>query len=303
MTAATKFFTSIDGSSVDAGAGRVNSVSVITIGEAKGHGILIDATTLEQVKACAETHKDGVRVKADHGTGFGSIVGVLRNFQIVGDKLIADLFLLSNHDLRSRIIEMAETFPGSIGLSISFSGEDETKGEQKFARCQELYSVDFVDRPAANPTGLFNAVDLKANIMDEKSILTKIKELLTGSEKLEPINFEAKAKELETNFTTLSNDHKKLTLDFSELTAKATALEADKAKLATDLAAAQATIANPEGEIEKRASAKALTIVASQGVQAPIAPPKPGFSESKETKASGFSKVESAFADQIKNFK
>jgi hypothetical protein len=75
---------------------------------------------------------------------------------------------------------MAETMPGSFGLSISFSGESEdvevpsddseevepNSGELpeggveivRAARCMEIYSADIVDQPAANPSGLFQAM-------------------------------------------------------------------------------------------------------------------------------------------------
>ena len=38
---------------IDRAAGVVRGVSVITIGDAKGHGLQVDETTLAQVQACA----------------------------------------------------------------------------------------------------------------------------------------------------------------------------------------------------------------------------------------------------------
>jgi hypothetical protein len=176
-------FAAATGSRVDRESGILRGVSVITEGEAKGHGMIVDSVTLEQVKACAETYVDGLRVKMDHATGIDAMVGVLRDFQIDGIQLRADLHLIKSHEDFEKILEMAENMPGSFGLSISFSGESEdvevpyddtekvepNSGELppsvggsveivRAARCMEIYSADLVDQPAANPSGLFQAM-------------------------------------------------------------------------------------------------------------------------------------------------
>ena len=155
------FFAAAISERIDAEAGILFGVSVITEGEAKGHGMLIDSTTLSQVAACITAFgDDGVKVKVNHWSGFDGIVGALRNPRIDGNQLRADLHLLSTSDARARILEMAAEMPSQFGLSIAFSGAAEeiplTDGQTAtFARCSELYSVDLVDQPAANPTGLF----------------------------------------------------------------------------------------------------------------------------------------------------
>lgn len=161
---------------IDAGNAVIAGVSVITVGEAQGHGMVIDDCTLEQVKSAAETYAGGLKVKTDHYTGFDNIVGALKNFIIDGDQLRADLYLLKNHDATPRILEMAELMPDTFGLSISFSGEhEENNSGTVFARCAEIYSADLVDTPAANPTGLFSAkVDSSKKAMDEKQIADAI---------------------------------------------------------------------------------------------------------------------------------
>jgi hypothetical protein len=161
---------------IDAQAATITDVSVITVGEAKGHGLMIDEQTLVEVKAAAETYAGGLKVKTDHYTGFNEIVGTLKNFRIDGDQLRADLFLLKNHDATARILEMAELMPDTFGLSISFTGEhEESDNDIVFARCTEIYSADLVDAPAANPTGLFSAkVDSEKKDMDEKQIADAI---------------------------------------------------------------------------------------------------------------------------------
>jgi hypothetical protein len=152
-------FAAATGSQVDREAGILRGVSVITAGvEAKGHGIWIDQTSLEMVKAAAETYVDGLQVKSDHGSGFGEIEGVLRNFQIDGNQLRADFYLIKSGEEYERIMEMAEMMPSSFGLSIEFSGISEEIDEYRYARPLEIYAVALVDQPAANPTGLFQAM-------------------------------------------------------------------------------------------------------------------------------------------------
>jgi hypothetical protein len=162
-------FSSIVSGEIDHAAATISGVSVITIGEAKGHSMLVDAQSLAEVMASAETYAGGLKVKTDHYTGFNEIVGALRAFRMDGDQLRADLHLLKSHPAAPRILEMAETMPDSFGLSIAFTGQHEDIDGQTFARCSEIYSADLVDAPAANPSGLFAAkVDSPKKGMDEK---------------------------------------------------------------------------------------------------------------------------------------
>ena len=240
-------FAVLDGT-IDAQAATITGVSVITVGEAKGHRMLIDAQTLLQVKEAAETYSGGLKVKTDHYTGFNEIVGTLKNFVIDGDQLRADLYLLKNHDATPRILEMAELMPDTFGLSISFSGEHEEQGDTVFARCSEIYSADLVDAPAANPTGLFSAkVDSEKKVMDEKQFA----EALAAA--LAPINdklsaFEAFMTEASTKFAALEmkpEDEKPMSEDEVVIVEDE---EDDKedmsAKLAAEVSELKALVAN-----------------------------------------------------------
>ncbi len=134
----------------------IEAVSIISVGEAKGHGLYVDAQTLREVKACAETYMGGVKVNLDHGAGIKDIIGFVDNFRIVGEKLLGDLNLLQNADRRAYVLEIAEKLPDTFGISIAFSGPVRDIGGKRFASCEELYSADLVQTPAANPTGLFS---------------------------------------------------------------------------------------------------------------------------------------------------
>ena len=58
-------FAVLDGT-IDAQAATITGVSVITVGEARGHGMQVDEQTLLQVKEAAETYSGGLKVKTDH---------------------------------------------------------------------------------------------------------------------------------------------------------------------------------------------------------------------------------------------
>jgi len=150
-----KLFESLVGK-IDNALGILHGVSVITEGPARGHGQFIDATTLKQVKECAEKYSGGLKVKMNHYSGAESIIGKLENFRIEGDKLRADLHLVKSHEKFSYILEICQMMPDSIGLSISFSGSVENIKNIEYTRCTEIYSADLVDTPAANPDGLFH---------------------------------------------------------------------------------------------------------------------------------------------------
>ena len=143
--------------SIDAQAGIIRGVSLITKGPALGHGVMIDEVTLSQVKTAAEQYSGGLKVKLDHSGGAGDIVGYIDALRIDGDKLLGDLHLLQTSPHRGYILEIAERIPDTFGLSIAFSGPSERAkdGVTTLQRCSEIYSVDLVSEPAANPSGFF----------------------------------------------------------------------------------------------------------------------------------------------------
>ena len=251
---------------IDAAAATIKNVSVITVGEARGHGMQIYEKTLLQVKAAAETYSGGLKVKTDHYSGFNEIVGALKNFTIDGDQLRADLFLLKNHDATARIIEMAELMPDTFGLSISFSGEHEEKGETVLARCSEIYSADLVDTPAANPTGLFSAkVDSEKTVMDEKQIADAIAAALAPViEDMAALQAKlAKMEETPEDEEKVMEEHDDMEKEMTEDEEKP---EDMTAKLSAELAELKALVSNfgakpvaPAVAAEAKADAKAPT--------------------------------------------
>ena len=157
----------------------IEGVSIISVGEAKGHGLYIDMQTLQEVKACAETYAGGVKVNMDHGAGIGDIVGFVDNFRIVGEQLLGDLNLLKSAERRDYILEIADKLPDTFGISIAFTGPVREVDGRSFASCTELYSADLVQTPAANPTGLFSftaRVDSGTSAMDDQNTNTALED-------------------------------------------------------------------------------------------------------------------------------
>jgi hypothetical protein len=155
----------------------IEGVSIISVGEAKGHGLFVDDITLQEVKACAESYAGGVKVNLDHGAGIKDIVGFCDNFRIIGEKLVADLNLLETAEKRAYVLEIASRMPDTFGISIAFSGPVRERDGRSFASCTELYSADLVQTPAANPTGLFS--------FTAKSVDTSAKEMIDDKNKME----------------------------------------------------------------------------------------------------------------------
>lgn len=150
---------------IDRAAGVIRGVSLISEGPALGHGVQVDAKTLEQVKNAAAQYEGGLKVKLDHSGGAGDIIGYVSNLRIDGSKLLGDLNLLENSPHRDYVLEIAEKIPDTFGLSIAFSGPTELASDKRtvLQRCSEIYSVDLVSEPAANRDGLFSRMMNKFN--------------------------------------------------------------------------------------------------------------------------------------------
>jgi hypothetical protein len=168
---------------IDEENGVIRGVSVITLGQARGHDLIIDQTTLEQVVAAAKEYENGVKVKVDHGGGVFSIVGSVKEFRIEGDRVKADLHLLKTAEKKQHILELARELPDTFGLSVSINGLHQQKDGNTYARCSRIRSCDIVTDPAANPDGLLEegaTVDTPPSNMD-----TELSDLKNWCEKAE----------------------------------------------------------------------------------------------------------------------
>jgi len=182
----------------------IEGVSIISIGEAKGHGLYVDETTLMEVKECAESYKGGVKVNLDHGAGIKDIVGFVNNFRIVGKQLLGDLNLLETSPMRDYVLEISSKLPDTFGISIAFSGPIREVEGLAFASCTELYSADLVQTPAANATGLFSftakQVDSFSKQMPEDTATPEMPEKESGESEVTIVDLSKRMSALEEAF-------------------------------------------------------------------------------------------------------
>jgi hypothetical protein len=158
---------------------KFEGISVATVGPALGHEMFVDDVTLLQAEQAGQAGSP-VKVFVDHDESIDSLIGLLNNFRIEQDQLRADLELLSAHPQAEFYAEILSKAPGRVGFSMAFSGKPEEMGDRRFARVENLVSVDLVSRPAANREGVFRAgsepvqVDTSAEGMTESSVTEQV---------------------------------------------------------------------------------------------------------------------------------
>jgi len=146
----------------------IKGVSLLQEGPALGHGVWVDRVMLEQGKKLAAA-KGKIKAKQNHWSGIEDTLGYYENFRIRAGKLVADLTLFDAAPTTPLMLEMIESIPEAFGVSIKFApdAEEYDKTNDRYnARIRELYSADFVDTPAANRGGVFEAaIDKEAESM------------------------------------------------------------------------------------------------------------------------------------------
>ena len=177
-------------------SGFMTGVSLISVGEALGHHMWIDAETLNQVANFAQS-SNGVKSRFTHpgmsSDGLGRHLGRVHNSAVSGSRVIGDLHFTKSSrdtpdgDLAGYVIELAKEDPEAAGLSIVFEHDIEAENEFMLAngativngwiegfqspdennvnnyphvRLAKLHAADIVDEPAANPDGLFDSQTL-----------------------------------------------------------------------------------------------------------------------------------------------
>lgn len=175
--------------------GRViTGVSVITRGEALGHGLWIDTQFLNDVARLGAQGGRGLKSRFTHpglsSDGTGKALGRAHNLARRGDQVVGDLHLLKaaenapDGNLSGYVMDLAEEDPEIFGTSIVFMRDrlaecsfreantrdlGDGEGDRfvspdplnvenlRHARIAALKAVDVVDDPAANPGGFFSA--------------------------------------------------------------------------------------------------------------------------------------------------
>lgn len=161
---------------VQVSGNTIKGVSVITAGEALGHGFDIDTETLKQVAAAINAGEVPARVThSENGADpLMQTVGIIKRARVQGDQVRADVELMESHPLAPWLLEMATRAPASFGMSIVFDADFERVGESQVARIKKLVSADFVSEPGANRNGLLS----KGRIKMSESELNELRELL-----------------------------------------------------------------------------------------------------------------------------
>ena len=155
-------------------ANKLNGVSILTVGEARGHNLTIDQTSLKQALKVAQSMKR-IKVTMGHGAPVTGILGYIDNFLIKGDRLLGDLNLFNTNEAQF-VEQLAQVLPEGFGISLTFSGVPEIMGAERFARVTEIYDCSIVSEPAANPAGMFSAfcaVDMQKLQMNEAPVEVK----------------------------------------------------------------------------------------------------------------------------------
>ena len=164
---------------VDKEKGVIFGASLIMQGPALGHGMLIDAKTLETALECAQRYDSGVKIKFNPDTfnhGDGSIAGYFKkeSLMIENGKLIGDAYIEEEFEKRDYLLNLAEKQPDTFGISIDFDNEPEDIGGVLYARCVELQAATVVDQPAANSTGLFAVGVADSRLANNKPNATQL---------------------------------------------------------------------------------------------------------------------------------
>jgi hypothetical protein len=128
----------------------IPNVYILSQGEARGHDLFIDKTSIEKAYELMSKAPNGVKVKMNHGSGLQDTLGFARNPRIDGDKLMADLHLLKSSPHYNLVKEMANEAPDQFGVSLAFLNESETIGGKDYIRPQRIESADLVSSPASN---------------------------------------------------------------------------------------------------------------------------------------------------------
>lgn len=161
---------------VDREARVIRGYKVMSLGEALGHGVTVDETTLDQLVALG--NRGGVKSKVQHRNGatdgFGRYLGKSTNFRREGDSAVADLhlddlaFKSPEGDWGSYLLDLADRAPDAFGASPEvIEHRVPAKNGRPVMRLKDLLAIAIVDRPATNAgffsvTGVSDMADITA---------------------------------------------------------------------------------------------------------------------------------------------
>ena len=273
--------------SINREAGTMAGVSLISVGEALGHGAYVDEDSIDTALASLNQMGGGLPAYITHrGALFDDRltreIGMFSGFRVEGEQLKADFtafdsFKEDESRKFNRLFEMAEKMPERFGLSIVFSavmawatadgdvpGSMERPETAQFefpsVRVLEVNSADFVDTPAANQRGLFSKIDTKTLSKMTKAELTEKYEALeaekvTLAKQVEDLEGSASAFEAQTEeIKQLTASKADLETDLNSTKEQLEEVQALSAKLTEDKEAAELSLASLKQESDNKVS-------------------------------------------------
>jgi len=180
---------------VDRENGIIHGLAIVTMGEARGHGVHLDEEFVDETVKNVNKQKSGIKSRFGHpnmsSSAVGTYLGQVKNAwkDTSGKFPVArgDLHLSESSkkapqgDLWEYVMSMAEEDPEAFGTSIVFDRGNVYKRDDKggkvyrynrdgsynreyqkveskeYVEQKRLRGDDVVDEPAANPAGLFSA--------------------------------------------------------------------------------------------------------------------------------------------------
>ena len=244
--------------------------AVMSVGEAKGHGVRADEVTLAQIVELGNQPNKGIKVRWTHPSmiadGMGKYLGRAVNFRLSDDgtKALADMIIsktASNSpmgNLGGYVLDLASEDPEAFGTSVVIQYttiESEDVSELPVIRVSKLYASDVVDEPAANE-GLFSANNPGLFSREVKNMLDAMLE----REPVEKVR-ERLEKEIESQLKCgkIEESHQQTQeaeMSVEEIHEEAEALEAAKAVVSelSDREEAEAVVEEDAVEVEAEAA-------------------------------------------------
>jgi hypothetical protein len=172
---------------VDHEPGKIEGVKICTEGDAKGHGVSLDAEFVDTVVRMGNERKQGLKARFGHpnmcSTALGTFLGRHKNFRketTVRDDgseavtALADLFLSNsaketpNGDLYEYVLNLAENDPDMFGTSIVFTPGREYRKTTKGKKVYHQWRTDDHGERLRNSNGeaIFMWVDEQGHEVD-----------------------------------------------------------------------------------------------------------------------------------------
>jgi len=114
-------------SKIDAETRVITDVIMCQAGEAKGHGVWLETSFIEDAAKFAQKHSKGLKSRFGHYAGEGAQLGRFKNIRQEGDKLLGDMHLLKSADsspknpgMASWLLSLADEDPDFVMCSIVF---------------------------------------------------------------------------------------------------------------------------------------------------------------------------------------